>query len=170
MRSCRYLVGERFGQLVVERFAGRASNRIYWYAKCDYGYLKRVDGSMLTCGHTLSCGCLQRRHTAEANKRRAKHGMWGTRLYSIWHGMVQRCHYPGHSRFSDYGGRGIEVCPQWRDFRGFLRWALTHGYADGLTIDRIDNSCGYYPRNCRWATRSEQELNKWRNSVKSRAA
>lgn len=59
-----------------------------------------------------------------------------------------------------YGGRGITVCEEWKnDFATFKEWAMENGYADNLTIDRIDNDNGYFPENCRWATKKVQQRN-----------
>jgi hypothetical protein len=90
----------------------------------------------------------------------AKHGYWGKRLYRIWRNMICRCTLETHNSYPRYGGRGITVCDEWRDFIPFMEWANANGYQDHLTIDRKENDKGYYPGNCRWATRSEQELNK----------
>lgn len=69
-----------------------------------------------------------------------------------------------HQRCRVLSGRvyyaGIKVCVDWNDFEIFKQWALTHGYQEHLTIDRIKNHLGYSPDNCRWATYSEQNLNR----------
>ena len=75
--------------------------------------------------------------------------------------MKWRCYYPHHTHYGYYGGRGITVCDEWlHNFKSFYDWAMSHGYRDDLTLDRIDNDKGYSPNNCRWATYSEQNKNK----------
>jgi len=87
-----------------------------------------------------------------------KHGMYQTRIYSIWRSMKSRCQDKNKSNYKNYGGRGINVCDKWQDFIGF--------YEDmgdppkGLTLDRIDNDGPYCKENCRWATWEEQHVNK----------
>ena len=97
-------------------------------------------------------------------------GKWhhgkGTRLYSIWKAMKVRCYNPNFRAYSRYGGRGITVCDEWlHDFPAFREWAIQNGYSDNLTIDRIDNSKGYSPENCRWVSYKTQANNTRRNIV-----
>lgn len=89
------------------------------------------------------------------------HGKSNTRLYVIWKNMKYRCENPHHTTFHNYGGRGIAVCDEWKnDFQSFFEWAVSHGYADNLTLDRIDTNGNYCPGNCRWATKKTQAENR----------
>lgn len=80
------------------------------------------------------------------------HGMKGTRLYRVWHGMKNRCLNSNLSEHYRYGGRGIEICDSWLNFENFMEWAHNNGYRDDLEIDRIDNDGNYEPKNCRFVT------------------
>lgn len=82
-----------------------------------------------------------------------RHGFHGERLYIRWKAMRQRCQ-------GKYAARGIVVDPAWDDYAIFRGWALANGYADHLTLDRIDNDGFYCPENCRWVTTAEQNRNK----------
>lgn len=95
------------------------------------------------------------------NRNHIIHGKRHTRLYRIWANIKTRCLNPNDHHYGRYGERDITVCDEWKnDFQAFYDWSMSHGYADDLTIDRIDNDKGYSPDNCRWVTVSEQNQNK----------
>lgn len=94
------------------------------------------------------------------------HRGYGTRLYRIWSSMKTRCNNPNCRIYMRYGGRGITICDEWqRDFAAFREWAISNGYSEELTIDRINNDEGYSPENCRWATTKEQNRNRRDNRL-----
>ena len=78
------------------------------------------------------------------------------RLCSILRQMKVRCYNPKYHAFNAYGGRGITICDEWRNnTAAFIEWALSHGYRDDLTIDRMDVNKGYEPSNCQWISVTE---------------
>lgn len=148
------LTGQRFGKLVV---VGRdmspsktKQKRVRWACQCDCGNTTSVSSDNLKSGNTISCGCAK--FTAKLI-----HGMTGTPTYSAWDAMIQRCTNPNSLKYSDYGGRGITVCDRWLVFSNFLEDMGVK--PDGLELERMDNNNGYFPGNCKWATRVEQARN-----------
>ena len=93
-----------------------------------------------------------------------------TSLHTIWLAMRNRCNNSKGQDFWRYGGRGIKVCSAWDRYVEFRNWALSNGYEEGLTIDRLDGNKGYSPENCRWATRKEQNRNREYNKLNYRKA
>lgn len=95
-----------------------------------------------------------------------KHGMYKTRIYRTYNHMKERCTKPGMEKGHLYYEKGIRVCDEWlgeNGFEHFLEWALSNGYNDSLTLDRIDNGKGYCPDNCRWVDYKIQNNNTCRN-------
>lgn len=87
--------------------------------------------------------------------------MSSCRAYKIWQGMKRRCTNKNDAHYYLYGGRGIKVCDEWlNNSEAFMDWAYSHGYADGLEIDRIDPDGNYEPNNCRWVTKTENRKRK----------
>lgn len=154
------LTNLKFGYLTAIRIDPQKSTKkhTYWFCKCDCGKTRLLQTTQLTMGKVTSCGC--------KNPRTIQHEIIAgrKRMYSIYLSMKGRCYSPKSISYKYYGDKGITVCDEWRNsFENFSKWAENNGYDDSLSIDRIDNSKGYTPDNCRWIPFSEQANNKTTN-------
>ena len=161
MSNFKDLSNQKFGCLIpLSVDKNKNYKKTHWICKCDCGNITIVSTCDLTSGHTKSCGCLK------FKSKNQKHGMKNTRIYNIWCSMKQRCNNKNCSVYKSYGAKGISVCPEWNsNFISFYNWSISNGYKDNLTIDRLDNSKGYSPENCRWATAKQQARNRISNII-----
>lgn len=91
--------------------------------------------------------------------------LWMRKLYKSWFAMLDRCSNPNNKCYARYGGRGISVCNEWNNYEEFARWSIKNGFAEGLSIDRIDNNGNYDPSNCRWVSIKIQQNNRSTNRL-----
>lgn len=156
-------IGTVFGRLTVQyRERGRNKFGQYrWSCMCSCGTPVSVTASALQSGGTRSCGCLREEYYS--THQRHGHGRAARRsaTYRSWDHMIQRCTNPSNDNYRYYGGRGINVCPRWRDFSMFLADMGERPF--GRSLDRIENDGNYEPGNCRWATAKEQQRNQRRD-------
>lgn len=139
--------GLKFGKLKALEYLGNSK----WLCQCDCGNFAEINSYKLRSGHTCSCGCLTKTQKGESH----------TRLCQIYRAMKSRCYNLKNNRYKHYGAKGIKICDEWlKDFQAFKNWALKNGYADNLTIDRIDVNEDYKPSNCRWTNYTTQNRNK----------
>ena len=153
------LTGQRFGWVtVIERvFAKGKSGHARWLCQCDCGKTYITNSHNLLQGKSTSCGCKRIKSNIKHGDGRHKNR---SRLYHVWADMKNRCSSPKCHAYKHYGARGIKVCSEWMEYEPFRDWSITHGYADNLTLDRIDVNGDYEPSNCRWATWKQQANNK----------
>jgi len=152
------LMGKKFGSLTVIENITKERSR--WLCRCDCGNTHEAYAFQLLNGKSDNCGCLT---GAKSSVSHAIHGMSGSPLHRTWSGMRQRCLNPNNDRWDSYGGRGIKICDRWLSFENF--------YADmgdrpaDTSLDRIDNDKGYFPANCKWSSRQQQQNNMRSNVI-----
>lgn len=151
------LIGQKFNHLtIIQKVKSRDSRNSFWLCQCDCGNTCVRSRASLINDRTFSCGCTDRR-----KGNNATHGMSKTRIYHEWLSMKRRCKPSSEKDRKTYYERGISVCDEWtHDFTAFKTWALSNGYSDALSLDRINNDKGYYPENCRWIPIEQQQSNR----------
>lgn len=162
MAKPKNYVGRRFGHLVVLRRTDTKVDGSYLReVQCDCGKIFLDRMAHIQNGKNPSCGCIRKQKLIARN---TSHGLSHLREYKLWKDMKGRCYRKNNKRYADYGGRGIQVCQEWRD--DFMAFYRDMGECpDGLSLDRIDNDGDYCSENCRWATDLEQANNKRNNII-----
>ena len=171
MRKVKDLVGQKFGRLTVikqngfsnkNKFGGRYAK---WLCKCDCGnYCEMTTDNLTRSRNNHSCGCFAKEHLDAMAKANVTHGMSGTRLYGCYRAMMSRCYREKDIHYHAYGQRGITVCDEWRhNAKAFIDWAVSNGYSDNLTLERIDVNGNYEPQNGTWIPMADQYKNKQSN-------
>jgi hypothetical protein len=170
------LSGQKFGRLTVLKLDESIVNKKHkrYVCKCDCGNTKSITAEHLKDGHIKSCGCFKLEKCLSNIPNtywQKKHGMSMHKLFDIYSGMKQRCYNKNNHAYKNYGGRGIKVCDEWvNNSKMFFEWALSSGYSNSLSIDRIDNDGNYEPSNCRWSSHKFQTRNRritWNATIDS---
>lgn len=151
--------GCRFGKLLILKISKQTKRTQYWLCQCDCGNYTIRRNYELIVMRIQSCNCLEKTIGITSN---LKHGLNKTREHNIWVGMRKRCRNKNSIGWKNYGGKGINYCERWNDFKNFIA-DMGLAPTNKHSIDRIDLNKGYYPENCRWATSKEQNQNKINN-------
>lgn len=159
MTKPRDLAGRRFGRLVAIEPDGPSLRM--WRCACDCGSTALRTSRALTLDNVISCGCAHKESCSRNGRKNRTHGISAghKNLYNIFKQMHRRCENPASPDHPRYGARGIKVCEEWGEPTAFAAWALAHGYATGMSIERDNNEVGYEPGNCRWIPAREQGRN-----------
>lgn len=152
-------IGKKYNFLEILGFEYDDKSHRMAKCRCDCNNVKLIIATNVVNGTVKSCGCMTSKLLHDAFWK--EDALNRQRLYRIWTGMKQRCYNPNCDNYPDYGGRGITICDEWLgNYEAFKDWALSHGYSDNLSIDRINVNGNYEPSNCRWATMKVQANNK----------
>jgi hypothetical protein len=149
--------GDNFGRWqVIDGPDQDDPNHPKWFCECECGTQKWIRADQLRNGRSTSCGCFMREKATVHGDNRVGNR---TKLYRVWTTMLDRCYSLKSHRYHSYGARGIKVCQDWQDYATFKTWALSSGYQDGLTIERVDVDGNYTPENCTWIPVGRQQRN-----------
>lgn len=159
-RKIEIPTGSRFGKWTTISDSRVISGRKFNRCICDCGMEQEVSSQRLMAGGTGQCkACTLRNAAAGRTRHGAARGRTVTPEYGCWLGMKSRCNNENDRAYPSYGGRGIAICARWESFENFLEDMGPRPQA-GMSIERCDNSKGYDPDNCKWASPKQQCRNR----------
>lgn len=151
-RPIKDLSGKNFKYIHVVDLNKVEDNKTFWNCTCTLCG-KQFIATNSTINKAIACGCLK----GKTIYKWQHHG--NPKLYKKWNHMLSRCNNLKDISYQSYGGRGIQVSSEWRNYDRFYEWAMANGYDEGLEIDRIDVNGNYEPSNCRFVTNKQNRRN-----------
>lgn len=157
MGTSKYIGESINGFLILDSYTKKSASgnyNSYFAVKCIacHKVSERARNNVLVGEATCECQYVFKYHNAA--------GKSNTRLNRIYRMMLDRCNNPYSTAYRYYGAKGIRVCSEWEnDFERFYKWAMSNGYADSLTIERVDFNGDYHPHNCKWIPFPDQARN-----------
>lgn len=150
-------INQTFGDWTVIDDSHRVFRKVYFTCRCVCGVIRNVASQSVKRGTSVSCGCSRGASYTLDGHTSNKKAVPG---YFSWQSMKARCSNKNHPAYKYYGGKGIVVCDAWKNsFNAFIK-DMGPPPEGQQTIDRIDNSLGYFKNNCKWASQSEQCQNR----------
>lgn len=169
------MIGFKHGELTVieqDEEKTKQKSKAHWFCKCSCGNIVSKEGRALRDGKTrINCGCAPAApKKMKPKKEKTQEEKQLKRCKTLHASMVSRCYNPTDTNYQRYGAKEIHVAEAWHDkeqfiidmFPSFLEFEAEHGVGTA-SIDRIDNSLGYCPSNCRWLTLNQQAHNRTTN-------
>ncbi len=157
--SSLFYVGAKFHEweILSLPYVDSRTNRTTVLAKCSCGFQKEHLPSTLKSGASKKC------KACAASAKFTDHGMSHSPEHNTWRWMRQRCQNANSHKYPSYGGRGITICERWQGFENFYEDMGPKPEPDEngrYSIERMDNSKGYEPTNCIWASNKTQSRNR----------
>lgn len=156
MSAFKNIAGQTFGEWYVIKFSHKdKQNRAHWLCRCNLcGKEDTVSSSSLLNGSSTKC-----RSCGTRIGKQKKYS--GDQVKIMFKGMKQRCYNKKARSYSNYGARGIAICDEWlNNPESFYDWAYANGYAEGMSIERINNNENYRPDNCTFISKHDQSKNR----------
>lgn len=152
-RAIKDISGKTYKKIKVISFSHSDKINTYWNCEC-LACGKKIVLSKNKIYKNIACGCLKGKTTFKYKNHN------NPKLYKKWNHMMSRCYNANDISYKNYGGRGIEVCEEWKNYDTFYEWSINNGYKEDLEIDRIDVNFNYCPSNCRYVSRLVNANNK----------
>lgn len=166
MKKLSKIINKTSGKLTYLGIQKSEGGRTFVKVLCQCGTVKFINKYSYTKGLSKTCGCSWSTNESVTTHGDTKKDSEYFYLYRRYNDIKTRCYNKNREKYKIYGGRGIEMCEEWKNsYESFKDWALQNGWDKNLSIDRINNNGNYEPSNCRWVDNYVQANNKSNNVI-----